>query len=102
MTKTKLNPLHDKVLLRPMDEGEKQYGTIIIPDISGEKGYICTVVGVGPGRMSEFGGYIVPTVQEGDMVLIPKIGATRTEIDGVEYYIIADKEILCIIDKTEE
>lgn len=102
MTKTKLNPLHDKVLLRPVDEGEKQYGSIIIPDITGEKGYICTVVGVGPGRVSEFGGYIPTTVKEGDMVLIPKIGATRTEMDGVEYYIIADKEILCIIDKTEE
>lgn len=102
MTKSKLNPLHDKVLLRPVDEGEKQYGSIIIPDISDDKGYICTVEGVGPGRMSEFGGFIPTTVKVGDMVLIPKIGATRTTLDREEFYIIADKEILCIIDKTEE
>jgi len=102
MTKTKLRPIHDRVLLKPVEEGEKQYGSIIIPDISGEKGYICEVLDTGPGRTTEFGTFISVCVGVGDVVLIPKIGATRTELDGEEYYIIPDKEILGIIIKKEE
>lgn len=94
-----LIPKHDKILLKQVEEGEKMYGSIALPDLGHQGNFICEVVGVGPGRTSEFGFFIATTAQVGDMVVIPKIGATRLEYDGEEYFIIADKEILLTIGK---
>ena len=88
---------HDKVLVKPIDESEQLYGSIIVPDLGKEKPQIGEVIAVGPGRTSEFGAFINISVEVGDKVLVPKIGVIRFDFDGDEYYILPDREILGVI-----
>ena len=88
---------HDKVLVKPIEESEQLYGSIIVPDLGKEKPQIGEVLDVGPGRVTEFGTKIEVTVQVGDIVLVPKIGTIRVDFEGEEYYILPDREILAVI-----
>jgi chaperonin GroES len=92
-----LQPMNDRVIVRPMEETESTYGNIIIPDLGKERPEMGEVIATGPGRMSEFGHMIPVNAKVGDKVLIPKIGSLRVEFDSDEYYIVPDKEILAII-----
>lgn len=98
----KVYPLHDKVLVEPVDLGEQKKGSILIPDLGEEKARVGKVVGVGPGMSSEYGASIVPHVQEGDIVILPKIGAQRVEIQGKEFWLVRDKEIIATVELGEE
>jgi len=93
----KLIPQNDRVLIKPIDEGEKMYGNIVIPDLGKEKPEMGEVLAVGPGRVSEFGKYITVNAKVGDIVLVPKIGTLRIDFEGEEYYITQDREILATI-----
>lgn len=93
MSKT-IIPQNDRVLVKPIDEGEQTYGNIVIPDMGKEKPEMGEVVSVGPGRMSEFGTFLNVNAKVGSVVLIPKIGTLRIDFEGQEYYIVQDKEIL--------
>lgn len=93
-----LKALHDKIVVRPIVEGEKMYGNILIPDAGKERAEIAEVISIGDGRLSEFGIHIPVSVKVGDKILVPKIGAVRAEYDGDEYYIIQDREILAIVE----
>jgi chaperonin GroES len=93
----KLMMKHDKVLVKPIEESEQLYGSIIVPDLGKEKPQIGEVLDVGPGRVTEFGTKIEITVQVGDIVLVPKIGTIRVDFEGEEYYILPDREILAVI-----
>jgi chaperonin GroES len=95
----KLIPQNDRVLIKPVDEGEQMYGNIVIPDLGKEKPEMGEVLAIGPGRMSEFGKYVTVQAKAGDVVLIPKIGTLRFDYDGEEYYIIQDREILATINE---
>jgi chaperonin GroES len=97
-----LVPLHDRVIIEPIQEGETMYGNIVIPDMGKERPEMGTVVAIGPGRYSESGYFHPINVKVGDIVLVPKFGAQRIEFDGVEYYITVDKEILCIVNEIED
>lgn len=88
---------HDKVILKPIDSSEQMYGSIVIPDLGKEKPEMGEVIDVGPGRVTEFGKVVLPTVVPGDVVLVPKIGTMRIEFEGEEYYIVQDREILAVI-----
>ena len=90
----KLIPQNDRVLVKPIDEGEQMYGNIVIPDLGKEKPEMGEVVSVGPGRLSEFGQFIRVNAKIGDIVLVPKIGTLRIDFEGEEYYIVQDREIL--------
>jgi chaperonin GroES len=94
-----LNPQNDRVLIKPIDEGEQMYGNIVIPDMGKEKPEMGEVIAVGPGRMSEFGKYVTVQSKVGDVVLVPKIGTLRFDYDGEEYYIVQDREILATINE---
>jgi chaperonin GroES len=96
MSKT-LIPQNDRVLIRPIDEGEQMYGNIVIPDMGKERPEMGEVVAVGPGRKSEFGQYIGVNAKVGDIVLVPKIGTLRIDFEGDEFYIVQDKEILATV-----
>lgn len=96
MSKT-LIPQNDRVLVRPIDEGEQMYGNIVIPDMGKERPEMGEVVAVGPGRKSEFGQYIGVNAKVGDIVLVPKIGTLRIDFEGDEFYIVQDKEILATV-----
>ena len=97
-----LEPMNDRVLIRPIEDNETMYGNIIVPDLGKERPEMGEVIAVGPGRTTEFGQYLVPNVEVGQIVLIPKIGTIRVEFDGEEYYIVPDKEILAVVKETGE
>ena len=93
-----LKPTNDRIVVKPIDEGEQTYGSIVIPDLGKEKPEMGEVIAVGPGRMSEYGQMIpVRSCKIGDVVLVPKIGTLRIDFEGEEYYIAQDREILAVI-----
>lgn len=99
---TILQPMNDRVIVKPIVEDEQMYGNIIVPDMGKERPEMGEVIAVGPGRQTEFGTFIHVKAQIGDKVLIPKIGTIRTEFEGEEYYIVPDKEILAVVKENEE
>ena len=97
-----LLPFNDRVLLKPVDEGEQMYGNIVIPDMGKEKSEMGEVIAVGPGRQTEYGQYIRVNAKVGQIVLVPKIGTLRIDFEGDEYYIAQDKEILAVIKDSND
>ena len=96
-----LQPATDRLVIKPIDEGEKTYGNIVIPDMGKERPEIGEVLAVGPGRLSEFGQMIlVRSCKVGDIVLVPKVGTLRIDFEGEEYYIAQDKEVLAVIKES--
>ena len=99
-----LLPSNDRIVLKPLDEGEKTYGNIVIPDMGKEKPEMGVVIAVGPGRQSELDPSKLITVRSckvGDIVLVPKIGTLRIDFEGEEYYIAQDREILAVIKQSD-
>ena len=93
-----LKPTNDRILIRPIDEGEQTYGSIVIPDMGKEKPEMGEVLEIGPGRLSEHGQLItVRSCKVGDIVLVPKIGTLRIDFEGEEYYIAQDREVLAVV-----
>ena len=97
-----LQPSNDRLLIKPIDEGEQTYGSIVIPDLGKEKPEMGEIIAVGQGRMSEFGHFIPVKHKVGQVVLVPKIGTLRIDFEGDEYYIAQDKEVLAVVKETEE
>lgn len=96
----KLQPTNDRILVKPIDEGEQTYGSIVIPDMGKEKPEMGKVLAIGPGRMSEHGKLLtVRSCKVGDIVLVPKIGTLRIDFEGEEYYIAQDREVLAVVNK---
>ena len=92
----KFRPLHDRVLIRVLDSEEKTSGGIIIPDTAKEKPQEGEVVAVGPGAKSEDGKMISMDVKVGDIVLFGKWSGTEIKIDGTEYSIMKESDIMGI------
>ena len=98
-----ITPKNDRVLVKPIEDDMLQYGNIIVPDMGKEKPEMGEVISVGPGRLSEFGKFIPVHTKVGDIVVIPKIGSIRITVQGEEYYVVQDREILAtIIMKTKD
>jgi chaperonin GroES len=94
----KLRPLHDRIIVKRLEEEEKTVGGIIIPDTAKEKPQQGRVVAVGKGRTLENGKVIPPTVKEGDRILFGKYSGTDIKIDGDEHLIMQEEDILAIIE----
>jgi chaperonin GroES len=94
-----VKPLADRILVRRVEEQETIRGGIIIPDTAKEKPQEGEVVAVGPGRRNEEGKRIEVEVKQGDRVLIGKYSGTDVKIDGTEYVILREDEILGILAK---
>lgn len=92
MTKINLKPLADRVVVEPAQAEEKTSGGIIIPDTAKEKPQRGTVVAAGPGKKDE-----PMTVKEGDKVLYGKYAGTEITVDGTDYLILRESDILAII-----
>ena len=92
----KFRPLHDRVLIRVLDSEEKTSGRIIIPDTAKEKPQEGEVVAVGPGAKSEDGKISPMDVKVGDIVLFGKWSGTEVKIDGTEYSIMKESDIMGI------
>ncbi len=97
MAKSKIKPLSDRVLVQPSPAEEKTESGIIIPDSAKEKPQEGTVVAAGPGKV-ENGNKIDMSVAEGDKVLYGKYSGTEVTLDGEEYLIMRESDILGIVD----
>ena len=93
----RVTPLSDRILVKRLEVAEEQRGGIIIPDTAKEKPQQCEVMAVGPGRMTDEGKRIVPEVKKGQRVLIGKYSGTEVKIDGHEYIILREDDILGIV-----
>ena len=93
----KFRPLHDRVLIKVLDSEEKTAGGIIIPDTAKEKPQEGEVVAVGPGAKSEDGKLLPMDVKTGDVVLFGKWSGTEVKMNGDEYLIMKESDIMGII-----
>jgi chaperonin GroES len=101
MAKTKVNvqvkPLADRVVVKPLDESEQMRGGLYIPDTAKEKPSQGEVVAVGPGKLSDEGTRLELDVKVGDKVLYGKYSGTDVTLDGEEYLILRESDILAIV-----
>ena len=93
----KIKPLGERVLLKRIEEAEQVRGGIIIPDSAKEKSQEAEVVALGTGKKDESGKAIPFNVKKGDKVLLPQYGGTPVKIDGVEYILVDEDNILGIV-----
>ncbi|WP_342739521.1 co-chaperone GroES [Bradyrhizobium sp. B117] len=92
-------PLHDRVLVRRLDAEEKTAGGIIIPDTAKEKPQQGEIIATGPGARNEQGQLVQLDVKPGDHVLFGKWSGTEVKIDGEEFLIMKESDLLGVIDK---
>ena len=96
---TKFTPLHDRILIRRVEEQESVRGGIIIPDSAKEKPQEGEVIAVGKGKISEEGKVRPLDVKEGDRILFGKYAGTEVKIENVEHLILREEDILGVIEK---
>src|SRR3954449_10834066 len=96
----KFRPLHDRVVVKRIDADPKTAGGIIIPDTAKEKPQQGEIIAVGPGGRDEAGRLIPIDVKPGDRVLFGKWSGTEVKIDGVEYLIMKETDIMGVIEQT--
>jgi chaperonin GroES len=97
-SEVKLRPLYDRIVVKRSESKEQVRGGIIIPDTAKEKPQEAEVVAVGEGKFNEQGNRIKLDVKKGDTVLIGKYSGTEIKIDGVEYTILREDEVLAIVE----
>ena len=90
-------PLHDRVLVRRLEQEEKTAGGIIIPDTAKEKPQEGEVIAVGPGLLNEKGERVAPEVKKGDRVLFGKYSGTEVSVTGDQLLIMRESDILAIL-----
>jgi chaperonin GroES len=96
-TVTKVSPLQDRILVKRLEEAEVKRGGIIIPDTAREKPQEAEVVSVGPGAVTDEGKRKPMSVKKGDRVLIGKYSGTEVKIDGTDYLILREDDVLAIV-----
>ena len=97
-----VRPLRDRVLVKRVEELEQRIGGIIVPDTAREKPQQAKVVAVGSGRVNDEGRTIPPDVKAGEYVLIGKYAGTEIKLDGDEYLIVREDEILGVAEGVPE
>ena len=98
MGKLNIRPLADRVVIKPLPAEEKTKGGLVIPDTAKERPQQGEVMAVGPGRITEDGKKIPMEVKVGDKVLYGKYAGTEISIDGEEYLIMRESDILAVLD----
>jgi chaperonin GroES len=93
-----IKPLHNRVIVQRLEEGEQQIGGIIIPDSAKEKPQRGRVIAAGDGKLNEEGKRIPLDVKAGDLVLFGKYTSQEVKLDGEEYLIMLEDEVLAVID----
>jgi chaperonin GroES len=97
-----VRPLRDRILVKRIEESEQRVGGIIIPDTAKEKPQQGKVVAVGSGRVNDEGKVIPLDVKAGDTVLFGKYAGTEIKLDGEEYLIVREDEVLAIFEGAPE
>jgi chaperonin GroES len=95
--KDKIQPLADRIVVKALEEGEQMRGGLYIPDTAKEKPMQGTIVAVGPGKLSDENERIAPDVEVGQTVLYGKYSGTEVSVDGEDYLILRESDILAVI-----
>jgi chaperonin GroES len=93
-----IRPLHDRVIVKRVEEKENKKGMLFIPDSAKEKPQEGEVKAVGTGRLSEKGERVAMEVKAGDRILFGKYGGSEVKVDGEEWLILREDEILAVLD----
>lgn len=93
-----LRPLHDRIMVTRLDEGEQRRGGIIIPDSAKEKPQQAEVKAVGNGKLLDTGERVALDVKAGDRILFGKYSGSEIRVEGVEYLILKEDEILGVLE----
>ena len=96
-TKTTLRPLHDRILVKRLAEGDEKHGSIIIPDSAKEKPQEGKVIAVGTGKVTDEGKKIPLDVKAGDRILFGKYSGSEVKLDGQEYLTMREEDVLGIL-----
>jgi chaperonin GroES len=97
-----VRPLHDRIIVQRLDEGEQKIGGIIIPDSAKEKPMQGKVLAVGSGRLTDDGKRIPLDVKPGNLILFGKYSGQEIKLDGTEYLIVKEDEVLAVIDDAKK
>lgn len=92
----------DAVIVKPLEDQETTYGSIIVPDLDKDRNIHGEVIAVGPGKHSVTGEFLPTITQVGEIVILPTMGFTKLEHNGEEYFIGAENQILAEVIKEEE
>ncbi|NNN11750.1 MAG: co-chaperone GroES [Acidimicrobiaceae bacterium] len=96
----KLQPLEDRIVVRPAESEERTASGLVIPDTAKEKPQQGEVLAVGPGRRAESTGQIIPLdIQVGDTVVYSKYGGTEVSLEGTDYLVLSSRDILAKVNK---
>jgi chaperonin GroES len=93
-----VRPLHDRIIVQRLDEGEQKIGGIIIPDSAKEKPQQGKILAVGDGKVTEDGKRIAMDVRPGNVILFGKYSGQDIKIDGEDYLIVKEDEVLAVIE----
>ena len=93
-----IRPLHDRLIVRRLEEGEQKIGGIIIPDTAKEKPQQGTVLAVGKGKVNDDGKRVPLDVKVGDRILFGKYAGQEIKLDGEEYFIMKEDDVLAVIE----
>ena len=96
-----VRPLHDRLIVQRLEEGEQQIGGIIIPDTAKEKPQRGTVFAVGAGKVKDDGTRQPLDVKDGDTILFGKYSGQDIKIDGDEYLIMREDDVLAVLESTD-
>jgi len=94
----KVRPLHDRIVVRRLEEGEQNIGRIIIPDTAKEKPQRGTVIAVGSGTVTDGGMRVPLDLKAGDVILFGKYTSPEIKLDGEDYLIMREDEVLAVIE----
>ena len=93
-----IRPLHDRIIVQRLEEGEQKIGGIIIPDTAKEKPQQGRVIAAGNGKINDEGKRVPLDVKAGDLILFGKYTSQEVKLDGEEYLIMREDEVLAVID----
>jgi len=97
VTKTSLRPLHDRLLVKRLEEGDEKHGSIIIPDSAKEKPQEGKVIAAGNGKVTDDGKKLPLDVKTGDRILFGKYSGSEVKLNGKEYLIMKEEDVLGIL-----
>src|SRR6266481_244067 len=97
-----VRPLHDRIIVHRLEEGEQQIGGIIIPDTAKEKAQQGTVIAAGNGKVNDDGKRIPLDVKAGDQILFGKYSGQEIKLDGKDLFIMKEDDVLAVIDNPKK
>ena len=97
-----VRPLHDRIIVQRLEEGEQKVGGIIIPDTAKEKPQQGKVIAAGAGKVKDDGKRVALDVKAGDVILFGKYSGQEIKLDGEEYLIMREDEVLAVLDSEGE